>query len=89
MTAKEIKVRVSSGDSMQQAKQSQGGAPRAPLKGSFPLDHFGDCHEQVQAYQDCLKKHDNESYLCRELSRAYLQCRMDTYALNEFIIAKL
>lgn len=29
--------------------------PKPPLKGSFPLDHDGDCKSLMQQYMDCLK----------------------------------
>ena len=71
--------------------------PKAPDKGSFPLDHegtatcwfcdalshsvlqiyTGECKEFMQQYMECLKRRNNDNYLCRAESKAYLQCRMD------------
>ncbi|KAI9655383.1 MAG: Cytochrome c oxidase assembly protein cox19 [Bathelium mastoideum] len=52
--------------------------PIPPERGSFPLDHFGECKDVMQSYLRCLRAHrgtnDNE---CRMLSKQYLQCRMD------------
>jgi cytochrome c oxidase assembly protein subunit 19 len=52
-------------------------APLAPEKGVFPLDHFGECKKTMRSYLSCLKRHGNDASACRELSRAYLACRMD------------
>ena len=54
--------------------------PRPPDKGSFPLDHFGECSAAKAAYLDCLKQNDlqGDGAECRRLSAAYLQCRMDS-----------
>ena len=81
---------------------SRGYQPRAPEKGVFPLDHFGECKQvgvrycacthtlhclvnmlvnlglQIsQQYLACLKENANDAAKCRELSKLYLQCRMD------------
>ncbi len=84
---------------------SRGLQPRAPEKGVFPLDHFGECkqvcsetlhcmhmhHMQLtmkltcattqvsQNYLACLKENAGDASKCRELSKLYLQCRMDRY----------
>ncbi|GAA5998184.1 hypothetical protein JCM5350_007695 [Sporobolomyces pararoseus] len=54
---------------------SLGGAP--PLKGSFPLDHDGECKEAMMKYLKCMKENKQQSTECRPLSKAYLACRMD------------
>ncbi|GME67812.1 unnamed protein product [[Candida] boidinii] len=48
-----------------------------PDRGSFPLDHFGDCTEQMKKYLNCLKivRNDNAPN-CRLLAKDYLECRM-------------
>lgn len=48
-----------------------------PERGSFPLDHDGECKDVMQAYMSCLKKNNNDNGACRQQSKAYLQCRMD------------
>ena len=83
---------------------SRGYQPRAPEKGVFPLDHFGECKQvrrmccaclrplpclvstllnlglQIsQQYLACLKENANDAAKCRELTKLYLQCRMDRY----------
>ncbi|XP_065189993.1 uncharacterized protein LOC135820876 [Sycon ciliatum] len=48
-----------------------------PLKGSFPLDHDGECKDRMRDYMECLKKTSQNSRACREESRQYLACRME------------
>ncbi|ESP01469.1 hypothetical protein LOTGIDRAFT_212966 [Lottia gigantea] len=50
---------------------------RPPLKGSFPLDHEGECKEEIKKFMKCLEQHDSNHGECRHASKAYLQCRMD------------
>ncbi|KAG1055400.1 hypothetical protein G6F46_007086 [Rhizopus delemar] len=50
---------------------------KAPLLGSFPLDHDGECKAFIKEYIKCLKENKNNNGLCRQFSKAYLQCRMD------------
>ncbi|ETW87583.1 hypothetical protein HETIRDRAFT_244376, partial [Heterobasidion irregulare TC 32-1] len=47
-----------------------------PDRGSFPLDHDGECKEAMMRYLDCLRKHASASTECRHLNRDYLGCRM-------------
>ena len=47
--------------------------PVPPERGSFPLDLEGKCKHLVLAYINCIKKGEK----CREISKEYLQCRMD------------
>ena len=73
-----------------------------PERGSFPLDHRGECKKtmkvsasflprvpcvltqrvlaRAQLYMECMKQESYGPGACRELSKAYLQCRMDTCA---------
>mmetsp|Transcript_11695 Transcript_11695/g.35644 ORF Transcript_11695/g.35644 Transcript_11695/m.35644 type:complete len:111 (+) Transcript_11695:142-474(+) len=53
-------------------------APRPPERGSFPLDHFGECAEIAKAYKQCLKETNNVPLKCRQFARKYLECRMET-----------
>ncbi|KAF2131288.1 cytochrome c oxidase assembly protein COX19 [Dothidotthia symphoricarpi CBS 119687] len=52
--------------------------PNPPERGSFPLDHDGECKHIMLSYLKCIKSHrgtnDDE---CRNLSKSYLSCRMD------------
>ncbi|KAG6024670.1 hypothetical protein E4U41_001714 [Claviceps citrina] len=52
--------------------------PNPPQRGSFPLDHDGECKHVMTSYLACMKKvrglNDDE---CRNLAKAYLSCRMD------------
>jgi hypothetical protein len=88
--------------------------PMPPLKGSFPLDHFGECKDFMLAYAQCMKvwhhgilttaalvsrrppqpasrsaatavlapsqESGGNSSQCRELSKKYLDCRMNKCA---------
>ena len=61
---------------------AKGLPPKPPDKGSFPLDHFRECSAAKETYMGCLKEHmmQAQTEACRELSAAYLQCRMDSCA---------
>jgi len=52
-------------------------AIKPPDKGSFPLDHDGECKEFMTKYMDCLKNNSKVTENCREESKAYLNCRME------------
>ncbi|KIK71422.1 hypothetical protein GYMLUDRAFT_334334 [Collybiopsis luxurians FD-317 M1] len=47
-----------------------------PDRGSFPLDHYAECKEQMTLYMNCLKNNANTSEACRDLTKQYLDCRM-------------
>ncbi|PVG00812.1 hypothetical protein CPB86DRAFT_700503 [Serendipita vermifera] len=47
-----------------------------PDRGSFPLDHDGECKEMMMAYLKCLKENKSTSTPCRTMSKTYLDCRM-------------
>ena len=51
--------------------------PTAPDKGSFPLDHDGECKVAYLKYMVCLSENGNKNSECRQQSKNYLQCRMD------------
>ncbi|KAJ3718455.1 hypothetical protein C8R42DRAFT_697521 [Lentinula raphanica] len=48
-----------------------------PDRGSFPLDHYAECKEQMTLYMNCLKNNSSTSTACRDLSKEYLHCRMN------------
>lgn len=54
-------------------------SPRAPERGSFPLDHLGECRDFARAYLRCMKANANVTTQCRPLAKQFLACRMDTY----------
>ena len=60
---------------MNWARQTPRGSP--PDKGSFPLDHFGECKALMKTFMSCLKENEYNQRKCRVESREYLQCRMD------------
>ena len=51
--------------------------PSAPDKGSFPLDHDGECKKSMLQYMVCIQKNNQENTLCRQESKNYLKCRME------------
>ncbi|KAH9865325.1 Cytochrome c oxidase assembly protein cox19 [Plenodomus biglobosus] len=52
--------------------------PNPPERGSFPLDHDGECKSIMLSYLRCIKSHrGTNDPVCRELSKSYLSCRMD------------
>nr|OQO23075.1 hypothetical protein B0A51_09579 [Rachicladosporium sp. CCFEE 5018] len=52
--------------------------PIPPERGSFPLDHDAECQPIMKKYLACLKTVKGmNSPECRELSKGYLQCRME------------
>ncbi|KNE72171.1 hypothetical protein AMAG_16658 [Allomyces macrogynus ATCC 38327] len=61
------------------------GAPQAlsnitvlpPERGSFPLDHDGECKSIMKDYLACMRKSGGSSTKCRDLSKKYLECRME------------
>jgi len=48
-----------------------------PQRGSFPLDHEGECKDVMISYLRCIKLNQGNNGACRPESRAYLECRMD------------
>lgn len=57
--------------------RSRVGAPKAPEKGSFPLDHFSECTSIFKEYVKCLKDHQNDNRSCKLLSKSYIECRIE------------
>ncbi|KAI0374532.1 hypothetical protein BV20DRAFT_987897 [Pilatotrama ljubarskyi] len=55
---------------------SGGFSVTSPDRGSFPLDHYGECKQYMQMYLDCLRKNGSNSTPCRHLNKDYLECRM-------------
>ena len=47
--------------------------PRAPEKGSFPLDHLNECTDAKKLYMKCLEDNNKKIEACRELSMNYIQ----------------
>ena len=52
--------------------------PTPPARGSFPLDHDNECQPLMKAYLACLRGAKGvNSEPCRDISKRYLQCRME------------
>ncbi|XP_055032189.1 cytochrome c oxidase assembly protein COX19 [Misgurnus anguillicaudatus] len=63
--------------------------PRAPDKGAFPLDHFGECKTFKETYMRCLKNNHFDNSQCRIESKEYLECRMDRQLMAKEPLEKL
>ncbi|OJD27808.1 cytochrome c oxidase assembly protein COX19 [Blastomyces percursus] len=52
--------------------------PTPPERGSFPLDHDGECKYIISSYLKCLRNEGgvNDEH-CRKLAKSYLTCRME------------
>lgn len=52
--------------------------PIPPERGSFPLDHDGECQPIMKRYLECLRASKGVNVdPCRMISKDYLRCRMD------------
>ncbi|EFR03693.1 cytochrome c oxidase assembly protein COX19 [Nannizzia gypsea CBS 118893] len=52
--------------------------PTPPERGSFPLDHDGECKSIIAGYLKCLKSASGvNDEACRRLAKSYLSCRME------------
>ncbi|KAG9267736.1 cytochrome c oxidase assembly protein COX19 [Astyanax mexicanus] len=63
--------------------------PRPPDKGSFPLDHFGDCKSFKEKFMRCLSDNNFDNSLCRIQSKEYLECRMERQLMAKEPLEKL
>ncbi|GAV02119.1 hypothetical protein RvY_12721 [Ramazzottius varieornatus] len=50
--------------------------PKPPDKGSFPLDHEGECKINMESYMKCLSDNKYDNSKCRLEAKDYLDCRM-------------
>ncbi|XP_018541061.1 cytochrome c oxidase assembly protein COX19 [Lates calcarifer] len=63
--------------------------PRPPDKGSFPLDHFGECKDFKEKFMKCLRDNSFDNSLCRLQSKDYLECRMNHQLMAREPLEKL
>ncbi|XP_061562365.1 cytochrome c oxidase assembly protein COX19 [Phycodurus eques] len=63
--------------------------PRPPDKGSFPLDHFGECKAFKETFMKCLRDSNFDNSKCRLQSKAYLECRMEHQLMTKEPLEKL
>eukprot|EP00128_Syssomonas_multiformis_P012457 Colp12_sorted_trinity150504_noHs@20736 len=56
---------------------------KPPQRGSFPLDHEGECKEFMVKYMDCMKKNAFDNAQCRLEAKDYLECRMEKQLMAE------
>ncbi|XP_038677032.1 cytochrome c oxidase assembly protein COX19 [Scyliorhinus canicula] len=64
-------------------------SPRPPDKGSFPLDHLGECRKFKEKFMKCLRESKFDNSLCREESKEYLECRMERQLMTKEPLEKL
>ena len=50
---------------------------KPPEKGSFPLDHGGECASSASEFMSCLKANGQRHAPCKALAKLYFECRMD------------
>ncbi|XP_017295205.1 cytochrome c oxidase assembly protein COX19 [Kryptolebias marmoratus] len=62
---------------------------RAPDKGSFPLDHFGECKAFKEMFMKCLSENNFDNSRCRLQSKDYLECRMEKQLMAKEPLEKL
>eukprot|EP00794_Sanderia_malayensis_P009115 gene9115-10088_t len=60
-----------------------------PAKGSFPLDHDGECKSFMKEYMHCLKKNRNRYEACVPESKEYFECRMEKELMTREDLKKL
>lgn len=53
----------------------RGASVKPPEKGIFPLDHFGECKEFADLYQQCVSDNRGDVKPCLHLTQSYLLCR--------------
>jgi len=63
--------------------------PSAPAKGSFPLDHDGECKEFMLKYMSCLKSNKQNNFICQNESKEYLNCRMERGLMSKEEFSRL
>ncbi|EIW71182.1 cytochrome c oxidase assembly protein COX19 [Tremella mesenterica] len=60
-----------------------------PDRGSFPLDHDGECKNFMLQYLQCLKINQSDNGQCRLESKRYLLCRMEKGLMEKDDMANL
>ncbi|XP_072029749.1 cytochrome c oxidase assembly protein COX19-like [Amphiura filiformis] len=63
--------------------------PSAPDRGSFPLDHEGECKKFKQLFMTCLAENKGRHNPCRVQAKEYLECRMDKELMTREPLNKL
>jgi cytochrome c oxidase assembly protein subunit 19 len=56
---------------------------RPPQRGIFPLDHDSECKPFIEKYMSCLNEANDAHHKCKQLSKDYLQCRMDRKLMSK------
>lgn len=62
----------------------RGWTPTPPERGLFPLDHLGECKQQMMDYLKCMKFTENKNAPnCRVMAKRYLKCRMENDLMDD------
>ena len=56
---------------------------RPPQRGVFQLDHDAECKPFIEKYMACLNDSNDVHHKCKELSKEYLQCRIDRQLMSK------
>ncbi|KAM3577241.1 hypothetical protein VYU27_000923 [Nannochloropsis oceanica] len=62
---------------------------KPPEKGSFPLDRAGQCRAVAHEFLGCIESNKRDYSACKDLSKAYLQCRMEKNLMQKEDLSKL
>ncbi|KJE92363.1 hypothetical protein CAOG_003346 [Capsaspora owczarzaki ATCC 30864] len=65
------------------SQPAKGPKPRPPEKGSFPLDHEGECKDAMRRFMACMRENKQNSSACRIESRDYLNDLMTREDLKQ------
>lgn len=57
--------------------------PKPPIQGSFPLDHEGECKQQMLDYILCMSQAKSDNSKCKHLAKEYLKCRMENNLMDK------
>ncbi|KAJ3670693.1 hypothetical protein LUZ60_008119 [Juncus effusus] len=68
---------------------NRGARPVPPEKGVFPLDHLHQCDLEKKEYIACLKLSGFKSENCKQLSKKYLECRMERNLMAKQSLSEL
>ena len=50
---------------------------------------LGECREAMVLFMECMRRNEFASHQCRDLSKAYLKCRMDNELMAKEDLSKL
>ena len=57
--------------------RKKAGPAKPPEKGSFPLDHGGECKPQADTFKKCMSEHGSRHAPCKSIAKLYFECCMN------------